>query len=147
MVSMGKEMGFLPGDIGEKMRPWIQPILDNLKLLLGADQAENLLQDGTIELQPLQFIRGRSINNACLIIDEAQNCTPLEIKTIITRAGKDCRIFLTGDPAQIDVPWLDRLSNGLTYAADRMGKEDLAAVVPLVKCERSELAARAAELL
>ncbi len=147
MVSMGKEMGFLPGDVGEKMRPWIQPIMDNLKLLLGADQADHLLQDGTIELQPLQFIRGRSINNACLIIDEAQNCTPLEIKTIITRAGKDCRIFLTGDPAQIDVPWLDRLSNGLTYAADRMGKEDLAAVVPLVKCERSELAARAAELL
>jgi PhoH-like ATPase len=147
MVSMGKEMGFLPGDVEEKMRPWIQPIIDNLKLLLGAEQADSLLEDGTIELQPLQFIRGRSINNAWLIIDEAQNCTPLEIKTIITRAGKDCRVFLTGDPAQIDVPWLDRLSNGLTYAADRMGKESLAAVVPLVKCERSQLAARAAELL
>jgi PhoH-like ATPase len=147
MVSMGKEMGYLPGDIEEKMRPWIQPILDNLKLLLGAKQAEALLDDGTIELQPLQYIRGRSITNAILIIDEAQNTTPLEIKTIITRAGRDCRVILTGDPHQIDVPYLDKLSNGLTYAADRLGQEDFTAVIPLTKGERSRMATRAAELL
>ena len=147
MITMGKEMGFLPGDIEEKMRPWIQPIVDNLKLLLGEDQVEALLEDGTIELQPLQFIRGRSISNAVLIIDESQNTSPLEIKTIITRAGRNCRIILTGDPAQIDVPYLDRLSNGLTYAADRLKAENFAAIIPLTKCERSHMAARAAELL
>jgi predicted ribonuclease YlaK len=147
MVSMGEEMGFLPGDISEKMRPWIQPIIDNLKLLLGQKQVDDLLSDGTIELQPLQFIRGRSISNAYLIIDESQNTSPLEIKTIITRAGSNCRVVLTGDPAQIDRPYLSRLSNGLTYAADRMGKEDFTAVVPLTKCERSVMASRAAELL
>jgi len=147
MVSLGKEMGYLPGDIEEKMRPWMQPILDNLKLLLGQKQAEALLDDGTIELQPLQYIRGRSITNAILIIDEAQNTTPLEIKTIITRAGRDCRVILTGDPHQIDVPYLDKLSNGLSYAADRLGQEDFTAVVPLTKGERSRMATRAAELL
>lgn len=147
MVSMGKEMGFLPGDIDEKMRPWIQPILDNLKFLIGEQQANALLDNGTIELQPLQYIRGRSISNAVLIIDEAQNCSQLEVKTIITRAGKNCRIILTGDPDQIDVPYLDRLSNGLTYAADRLFKEDFTAVIPLSKCERSVMAGRAAELL
>ena len=140
-------MGYLPGNIEEKMRPWIQPILDNLKLLLGAKQAEELLSDGTIELQPLPYIRGRSISNAILIIDEAQNTTPLEIKTIITRAGRDCRVFLTGDPQQIDVPYLDKLSNGLTYAADRLGQEDFAAVVPLTRGERSRMATKATELL
>ena len=147
IVSMGKEMGYLPGNIEEKMRPWIQPILDNLKLLLGAKQAEELLSDGTIELQPLPYIRGRSISNAILIIDEAQNTTPLEIKTIITRAGRDCRVFLTGDPQQIDVPYLDKLSNGLTYAADRLGQEDFASVVPLTRGERSRMATKATELL
>ena len=129
------------------MRPWIQPILDNLKLLLGQKQAEALLDDGTIELQPLQYIRGRSISNAILIIDEAQNTTPLEIKTIITRAGRDCKVILTGDPHQIDVPYLDSLSNGLSYAADRLGQEEFTAVVPLTKGERSRMATRAAELL
>lgn len=147
MVSMGKEMGFLPGDMEEKMRPWIQPIVDNLKFILGEQMVEALLKDGTIELQPLQYIRGRSINDSFLIIDEAQNTTPLEIKTIITRAGKNCKVVLTGDPDQIDVPYLDKLTNGLTYAADRMAKEEFVAVIPLVKCERSLLAARAAELL
>lgn len=147
MVSMGNEMGFLPGDIDEKMRPWIQPIIDNLKLLIGQKQVDDLISDGTIELQPLQFIRGRSISNAFLIIDESQNTTPLEIKTIITRAGYHCKVVLTGDPAQIDRPYLGKLSNGLTYAADRMGKEDFTAVIPLTKCERGKMAARAAELL
>jgi PhoH-like ATPase len=147
MVSLGREMGFLPGDVNEKMRPWIQPIVDNLKLILGSGRFESLLLDGTIEVQPLQFIRGRSINNAIVIIDEAQNTTPLEIKTIITRAGRNCKVVLTGDPDQIDVPYLDKLSNGLTYAADRLGREPFTAVIPLCKCERSEMAARAAELL
>jgi PhoH-like ATPase len=146
-VSMGKEMGYLPGDIEEKMRPWIQPILDNLKLLVGGKQADIALNDGTIELQPLQYIRGRSISNAILIIDEAQNTTPLEIKTIITRAGRDCRVILTGDPYQIDVPYLDKLSNGLSFAADRLGQEEFAAVIPLTKGERSRMATRATELL
>jgi len=147
MVSVGRDMGYLPGSAEEKMAPWIAPILDNLKLILGEKQMEAKLQDGTIELQPLQYIHGRSINNAVLIVDEAQNCTPLEIKTIITRAGKRCKMFLTGDSDQIDTPYLDRLSNGLTIAADRMGGEHFTSVIPLTKCERSEMAARAAELL
>jgi PhoH-like ATPase len=121
--------------------------LDNLKFLLGEQQANAMLDNGTIELQPLQYIRGRSISNSILIVDECQNASQLEVKTIITRAGKNCRIILTGDPDQIDVPYLDRLSNGLTYSADRLFKEDFTAVIPLSKCERSVMAGRAAELL
>jgi PhoH-like ATPase len=147
MISMGEEMGFLPGDIEDKMRPWIEPIVDNFKLLIGEQQVEGMFREGTIEMQPLQYIRGRSIDNAILIIDEAQNTKPLEIKTIITRAGKNCRIILTGDTAQIDVPYLDKLSNGLSYAADRLGQEAFTAVVPLTKGERSWMATRASELL
>ena len=147
MISMGQEMGFLPGDVDEKMRPWIQPIIDNLEYLVGESEAMRLLEDGDIKLQPLPFIRGRSIRNAILIIDECQNTTPLEIKTILTRAGEGTRVILTGDTGQIDMPYIDKLSNGLAYAADRMGREEFAAVVPMNICERSLMAARAAELL
>lgn len=146
-VSMGKELGFLPGTMEEKMNPWMQPIYDNINFLLGPTVAQKLLKDGIIQLQPLQYIRGRTLHNAVLIIDESQNLTPLEAKTIITRAGHNCRIIMTGDPAQIDNPYIDRLSNGLTYTADRMHKEPMTAVVPLIKGERSELSAKAAELL
>lgn len=147
MVSMGDEMGFLPGGIEEKMMPWMQPILDNLKFMVGQQQADKMLRDGVIELQPLQFIRGRTLVNTILILDEAQNTTPLQIKTIVTRAGFNCKIVLAGDPDQIDTPFLDRLTNGLTYAADRMGREDCTAVIPMIRCERSHMAAVAAEKL
>ena len=108
---------------------------------------EKMIRDGAIKLQPLPYIRGRSLVNALLIVDESQNLTPHEVKTIITRAGRGTRIILTGDPDQIDNPYVDRLSNGLTYAADRLGREDFTAVVPLVQGERSPMSARAAELL
>ena len=147
MVSMGEEMGFLPGGIEEKMMPWMQPILDNLKFMVGQQQADKMLRDGVIEIQPLQFIRGRTLVNTILILDEAQNTTPLQIKTIVTRAGFNCKIVLAGDPDQIDTPFLDRLTNGLTYAADRMGREDCTAVIPMIRCERSHMAAIAAEKL
>jgi PhoH-like ATPase len=146
-VSMGKEMGFLPGGIDDKMDPWLQPIYDNLDQIVGQQARQKMIRDGAIKLQPLPYIRGRSLVNALLIVDESQNLTPHEVKTIITRAGRGTRIILTGDPDQIDNPYVDRLSNGLTYAADRLGREDFTAVVPLVQGERSPMSARAAELL
>ena len=118
---MGKEMGFLPGGIDDKMDPWLQPIYDNLDQIVGQQARQKMIRDGAIKLQPLPYIRGRSLVNALLIVDESQNLTPHEVKTIITRAGRGTRIILTGDPDQIDNPYVDRLSNGLTYAADRLG--------------------------
>ncbi len=147
MVGMGEEMGFLPGTIHDKMLPWMMPILDNLKLLVGEKQVSEYMEDGTIELQPLTYIRGRSISNAILIVDEAQNTSLLEIKTIITRAGENCRVILTGDPDQIDKNYVGKMSNGLTLAADRMGRTPYTSVIPLTKCERSRMAADAAQLL
>ena len=146
-VSMGKEMGFLPGGIDDKMDPWLQPIYDNLDQIVAQQARQKMIRDGAIKLQPLPYIRGRSLVNALLIVDESQNLTPHEVKTIITRAGRGTRIILTGDPDQIDNPYVDRLSNGLTYAADRLGREDFTAVVPLVQGERSQMSARAAEVL
>jgi len=146
-VSMGKEMGYLPGGIDEKMNPWLQPIYDNLDQIVGPQTRKQMLRDGAIKVQPLPYIRGRSLVNAILIVDESQNLTPHEVKTIITRAGRGTRIILTGDPDQIDNPYVDRLSNGLTYAADRLGREEFTAVVPLVQGERSPMSARAAEVL
>lgn len=147
MVSLGQDMGFLPGTAEEKMAPWMQPILDNLNWIIGVQETKKLLDDGIIKMQPLAYIRGRTFSNAYVIIDEAQNLTPHEVKTILTRAGHNCKIVLTGDPDQIDNPYIDRLSNGLVYASDRMGLEDYVAVIPLVKGERSRMSERAAELL
>ena len=155
---LGKDIGFLPGDIKEKLAPWMQPIFDNLELIFGTpdkhkskregkQRYRDLMDHGTLELEPLTYIRGRSIPNQYLIIDEAQNLTPHEIKTIITRAGDNTKIVITGDPYQIDNPYIDSSSNGLSYVVERFKGEDIAGHVTLTKGERSELADLAANLL
>ena len=152
---MGRELGFLPGDLEEKLRPWMQPIFDNLEFLLASptDKAAQFtrlnqyIDEGLLELEALTYIRGRSIPNVYLLIDEAQNLTPHEIKTTITRAGEGTKIVLTGDPYQIDNPYLDSSSNGLTYVAEQMKGQSLAGHVTLTKGERSPLAELAAQVL
>ncbi|NTW57877.1 MAG: PhoH family protein [Nitrospirae bacterium] len=156
---LGKDIGFLPGDIEEKLRPWMQPIRDNLDFLMGASASavagrakgkkdlQSLFDLGMIEVEPLTYIRGRSMPNQYLIVDEAQNLTPHEIKTIITRAGEGTKVVLTGDPYQIDNPYIDSSSNGLTYVVDRFKEETIAGHITLVKGERSDLAELAATLL
>jgi PhoH-like ATPase len=156
---LGKDIGFLPGDIKEKLVPWMQPIFDNLELICGAHEKhkgrregkrqryKELMGEGILEIEPLTYIRGRSIPNQYLIIDEAQNLTPHEIKTIITRAGDNTKIVITGDPYQIDNPYIDFSSNGLTYVVERFKNEEIAGHMTLTKGERSELADIAANLL
>jgi PhoH-like ATPase len=154
---MGKDIGFLPGDIEEKLKPWMQPIRDNLDFLVGSSgtpgrvkgkkDLQSLFDLGMIEVEPLTYIRGRSMPNQYLIVDEAQNLTPHEIKTIITRAGEGTKIVLTGDPYQIDNPYIDSSSNGLTYVVERFKDEAIAGHITLVKGERSDLAELAATLL
>jgi PhoH-like ATPase len=156
---LGKDIGFLPGDIEEKLRPWMQPIRDNLDFLMGASASavagrakgkkdlQSLFDLGMIEVEPLTYIRGRSMPNQYLIVDEAQNLTPHEIKTIITRAGEGTKVVLTGDPYQIDNPYIDSSSNGLTFVVDRFKEEPIAGHITLVKGERSDLAELAATLL
>jgi PhoH-like ATPase len=152
---MGKDLGFLPGDIEEKLAPWMQPIFDNVELLLSGHEMEKrhsrgykeLMAMGIMDIEPLTYIRGRSIPNQYMIVDEAQNLTPHEIKTIITRAGEGTKIILTGDPYQIDNPYVDASSNGLTYVVERFKGERIAAHVTMMKGERSELAELAANLL
>jgi PhoH-like ATPase len=154
---LGKDIGFLPGDIEEKLRPWMQPIRDNLDFLMGASaiagrakgkkDLQSLFDLGMIEVEPLTYIRGRSMPNQYLIVDEAQNLTPHEIKTIITRAGEGTKVVLTGDPYQIDNPYIDSSSNGLTFVVDRFKEEPIAGHITLVKGERSDLAELAATLL
>jgi PhoH-like ATPase len=152
---MGKDLGFLPGDIEEKLAPWMQPIFDNVELLLSGHEAEKrhsrgyreLMAMGILEIEPLTYIRGRSIPNQYLIVDEAQNLTPHEIKTIVTRAGEGTKVILTGDPYQIDNPYVDSSSNGLTYLVERFKGQDIAAHITMMKGERSALAELAANLL
>jgi PhoH-like ATPase len=152
---LGKDIGFLPGDIEEKLNPWMQPIYDNLELLLGFSKAEKkegrshqeLIDLGYIEIEPLTYIRGRSIPNQFMIVDEAQNLTPHEVKTIITRVGENTKIILTGDPYQIDNPYVDASNNGLTTVVERFKGEALAGHVSLSKGERSALAELAANVL
>jgi PhoH-like ATPase len=152
---LGKDIGFLPGDIEEKLNPWMQPIYDNIELLLGFSKAEKkegrshqeLIDLGYIEIEPLTYIRGRSIPNQFMIVDEAQNLTPHEVKTIITRVGENTKIVLTGDPYQIDNPYVDASSNGLTTVVERFKGEAIAGHVSLVKGERSPLAELAANIL
>ena len=154
---LGKDIGFLPGDIEEKLRPWMQPIRDNLDFLMGAStmsgrakgkkDLQGLFDLGMIEVEPLTYIRGRSMPNQYLIVDEAQNLTPHEIKTIITRAGEGTKVVLTGDPYQIDNPYIDSSSNGLTFVVERFKNEPIAGHITLVKGERSDLAELAATLL
>ena len=152
---LGKDIGFLPGDIEEKLNPWMQPIYDNIELLLGFSKAEKkegrshqeLIDLGYIEIEPLTYIRGRSIPNQFMIVDEAQNLTPHEVKTIITRVGENTKIILTGDPYQIDNPYVDSANNGLTTVVEKFKGEAIAGHVSLVKGERSPLAELAANIL
>ena len=152
---MGRDLGFLPGDIEEKLTPWMQPIFDNVELLLSSyDEAgsrkrgyRELIDLGLMEIEPLTYIRGRSIPKQYMIVDEAQNLTPHEIKTIITRAGEGTKIVLTGDPYQIDNPYVDSSSNGLTYAVERLKGQEIAGHTTLTRGERSSLAELAANLL
>jgi PhoH-like ATPase len=152
-ISMGKELGFLPGSLEEKLDPWMQPIHDALEMLsdlnMGHEQrrATDLMRSGTIVVEALSYIRGRSIANQFMVIDEAQNLTPLEVKTIITRVGHGTKIVFTGDPYQIDNPYVDSSSNGFNYTVSKFRPQTVAAHVELQKGERSELAELAANIL
>jgi len=146
---LGKDIGFLPGTMEEKMSPWLMPIQDNLQFLMGNDKItlDIYMQKGTIEIEALTYIRGRSISNAFIIIDEAQNLTTHELKTIITRVGEGTKIVLTGDVEQIDNVYIDATSNGLTHAVEKFKKFELASHVTLNKGERSKVATFAAQNL
>jgi len=152
---LGRDIGYLPGTIEEKLNPWMQPIYDNLELLLGLNKTDKkegrsyaeLVDLGFVEIEPLTYIRGRSLPNVYMIVDEAQNLTPHEVKTIVTRAGEGTKIILTGDPYQIDHPYLDSSNNGLTTVAERFKNEMIAGHVILTKGERSALAELATQIL
>ncbi|MBN2711636.1 MAG: PhoH family protein [Planctomycetes bacterium] len=159
IIPMGKDIGYLPGAKDEKLSHWMQPIFDNLTYLMqegdggGEDgkkaqkKVDELMKDGTISMEALTYIRGRSIPRQYVIVDEAQNLTPHEVKTIISRAGEDTKMILTGDPYQIDNPYLDSASNGLTYTVERLKSHAVHGHITLRKSERSALAAVAAEYL
>lgn len=149
---MGRDIGYLPGDVEQKLNPWMQPIFDNVEFLMGADKkaagrAQELINQGMLNIEPLTYIRGRSIPNQFLIVDESQNLTPHEIKTIVTRAGQGTKVVLTGDCYQIDNPYVDSSNSGLTYSVERFKGHSIAAHVTLSKGERSELAELAANIL
>lgn len=155
VVPMGQDIGYLPGDINEKLGPWMQPIFDNIEFLFNIEKGRKnsvdaymeLSQEGLLKVEALTYIRGRSIPKHFIIIDEAQNLTRHEVKTIISRAGEDTKIILTGDPNQIDNPKLDSVNNGLTYVVEKFKDQKIAAHITLTKCERSELADVAAKIL
>ncbi|AKU99931.1 putative ATPase related to phosphate starvation-inducible protein PhoH [Labilithrix luteola] len=153
VMPLGRDIGFLPGDVGEKLNPWMQPIFDNLEFLFSSGTKKGprayaeLLESGQLQVEPLTYIRGRSLPAQYIIVDEAQNLTPHEVKTIITRSGDGTKIVLTGDPEQIDNPYVDSASNGLSVAADRFRGEKVAAHIVLTRGERSELAELAANVL
>lgn len=158
IVPLGRDIGYLPGDIREKLNPWMQPLYDNFDLIFGTQDMrgrpehwrrghEEMIDQGLLQIEPLTYIRGRSIPKQFLVVDEAQNLTPHEVKTILTRAGEGTKIILTGDPEQIDNPYVDASSNGLTYVVERFKGETLAGHISLTKGERSSLAERAALLL
>jgi PhoH-like ATPase len=152
---LGRDVGYLPGDIEQKLNPWMQPIYDNVEFLMGLSKTERkngrsyqeLIDLGYIEIEPLTYIRGRSIPNQFIIVDEAQNLTPHEVKTIITRVGEATKVVLTGDPYQIDNPYVDATSNGLTTVVEKFKGELVAGHVTLSKGERSPLAELASNLL
>ena len=157
VMPLGRDIGYLPGDVDEKLNPWMQPIFDNLEFLFSSGGTKSngrgsrgfleLLESGTIQVEPLTYIRGRSLPNQYLIVDEAQNLTPHEVKTIASRIGEGTKLVLTGDIGQIDNPYVDHASNGLSVLADRFKRERVAGHVVLAKGERSELAELAANLL
>ena len=157
VVPLGRDIGYLPGSKEAKLSTWMQPIFDNLAFLMhqeagpkraSADRRINeLLSSQQLELEAMTYIRGRSIPNQYILVDEAQNLTPHEVKTIVSRAGEGSKVVLTGDAYQIDNPYLDSASNGLTYSAERFRGQPLAGHVTLERSERSTLASLAAELL
>ena len=145
---MGRDIGFLPGTLEEKMLPWIAPLRDNLEYLFGDKLALDMqMEQGTIEIEAMTYIRGRSISNAFMIVDEAQNLTAHELKTIITRVGHGTKLVLTGDIQQIDNSYVDAVSNGLTHAVEKFKSYEISGHVTLYKGERSALATLAAEIL
>ncbi len=154
-LPMGKDIGFLPGTVEEKLTPWMYPIADNVEYLMRAGSKarqkapgfRELIEAGILIIEPLTFIRGRSIHHQFLIVDEAQNLTPHEVKTIITRVGDGTKTIVTGDPYQIDNPYIDSASNGLAYLVERFKDEPISAHISLVKGERSPLSELAANLL
>ncbi|WP_025026246.1 PhoH family protein [Caldalkalibacillus mannanilyticus] len=152
VVPMGKDIGYLPGEKEEKLRPWMQPIFDNLEYLFSTKKPGDLDRilaglGSTIQVEALTYIRGRSIPEQFIIIDEAQNLTKHEVKTIITRVGEGSKIVLMGDPEQIDHPYLDESNNGLTYVVEKMKEQGISGHIRLEKGERSPLAQLAAQLL
>lgn len=155
IMPMGKDIGFLPGTVEEKLTPWMYPIADNVEYLMRAGSKarqkgpgfRDLVESGVLVIEPLTFIRGRSIHNQFLIVDEAQNLTPHEIKTIITRVGDGTKTIVTGDPYQIDNPYIDSASNGLAYLVERFKDQSVSAHITLDQGERSVLSELAANLL
>lgn len=157
---VGQDIGFLPGDVEEKLGPWMQPIYDNLDVIVGTPaeskkegkpvkykSSRYLIDSGMIQIEPLTYIRGRSLPHRYIIIDEAQNLRPLDVKTIITRCGEGTKVVFTGDLYQIDTPYLDFSSNGLSYLISRFIQEENFCYINLTQSARSKLAERAAELL
>ena len=168
VIAMGEQLGFLPGSLEEKMRPWLQPIHDALDLLMRPDTPlgprrkqpranpsstplkkpyELLMEQGILEIEALCYIRGRSIPNRFFILDEAQQLTPREAKTIVTRMSRDSKLVMVGDPAQIDNPYVDSRSNGLVYTRNRLKGQPFTAHIALNRGERSELAEAGAQLM
>lgn len=151
VVPMGKDIGYLPGEKEEKLRPWMQPIYDNLEFLFDTKRSGDidkiLMGLGSIQVEALTYIRGRSIPSQFIIIDEAQNLSRHEVKTIVSRAGEGSKVILMGDPEQIDHPYLDAASNGLSYIVEKFKEEQISGHITLEKGERSKLAQLAADLL
>jgi PhoH-like ATPase len=153
VMPLGRDIGFLPGSKEEKLYSWMEPIYDNLQYLVdpkleqSADKVDYLFDTGVIEVEAVTYIRGRSLPKLYILIDEAQNLTPHEVKTVVSRAGEGAKVILAGDAYQIDNPYLDASSNGLTYVVERFKKERLYGHITLTKSERSELASLAARLL
>ena len=145
---LGRDIGYLPGTLEEKMAPWLSPIRDNLEHLLGDRKMLDLyFEDGTIEVEAMTYIRGRSISNAFIVIDECQQLTQHEIKTILTRVGENTKIVMTGDIEQIDNVYVDETSNGLTYVVEKFKDHDVAGHITLLRGERSKVATLAAKIL
>ncbi|MGC4113578.1 MAG: PhoH family protein [Myxococcales bacterium] len=152
---LGRDIGYLPGDVEEKLNPWMQPIFDNVEFLMNISRSDKkagrgyqeLIDLGILEIEPLTYIRGRSIPSQYIIVDEAQNLTPHEVKTIITRVGDGTKIVLTGDPYQIDNPYVDSTNNGLVHVVNRFKNQKIAGHITMTKGERSQLAELAANLL
>jgi PhoH-like ATPase len=166
IMPLGRDIGYLPGDKDQKLTAWMQPIFDNMAYLLSnrltsgdnehkthaslssvEQRIQQLTESGQVVLEPLTYIRGRSIPHQFMIVDESQNLTPHEVKTIASRVGEGTKLVLTGDPTQIDNPYLDSSSNGLSYLVERLKGKAIVGHVTLTKSERSELASLVTEEL